>query len=322
MILTVTPNPLLERRLIFNSIKLAGVNRSSSEFFYAGGKGINVSRQLNILGVKNLALTFLGGSNGKLLRRTLETENINFNAVSTKEETRYASIIVENENPRLTSFFSPNTDVSDTEVDEFIRKMDKAIQNCSIVLFAGSSPNKMSQKIFIEGISLANKYDKISILDTYGEHLKECIELAPFAIHNNRKEINSSLNHGLTNEQEILNFLQMLYSKNIKMSFLTDGRNEVYSSKFDFIFKTKPPVINYVNSLGSGDAFVAGIIYGLEKALVYNDFLKLSVALGALNAERLDAANIDKEKAEKLAEEIEVLPVGKKMKLIDDSPNY
>lgn len=322
MILTITPNSLLERRLVFNSILNGAVNRSRTEYFYAGGKGINVSRQLNQLGIKNQSLTFLGGNNGKLLRKTLENESINFNAVNTKDETRWAAVTIDESKKEITSFFSQNSEPSENEVDEFIQKMDKAIQNCSIVLFAGSSPNKTAQRIFTEGVELANKYDKISFIDTYGEHLKECIEKSPFALHNNKKEIENSLGVELESEQDILNFLDSLYSKNIKMAFITDGKNEVYSSKFDFHYKTKPPTVKSFNPLGSGDAFVAGIIYGIERSLVYNDSLKLAVALGALNTQQFDAANVKLDDAEMLLENIDVQSVGKKMKLIDDSPNY
>ena len=65
MILTVTINPLLEKVLFFNLLDNNTAQRSYKEELRAGGKGINVSRQLNMLGVENLAFTFLGGNNGK-----------------------------------------------------------------------------------------------------------------------------------------------------------------------------------------------------------------------------------------------------------------
>ncbi len=322
MILTITPNPLLERRLTFKSISIGGVNRSVSENFYAGGKGINVSRQLNKIGIKNTALTFLGGQNGKLLRRTLENEGINFNVVSIKSETRYAAVTIDESKNQLTSYFSPNSEISKKEVDEFVEKMDKAIQNSSIVIFAGSAPTDYTAKIFIEGIKLANKHDKISLLDTYGNHLEECIKLSPFAVHNNKSEIENSLGQKLERENDFHKSLNFFYESGIKMAFITDGENPVFASKFDFHYKVEPPKINFLNSLGSGDAFMSGIIYGLDQSLVYDDFLKLAVALGSLNAERKDAANIIMSDAENLLPQIEVKPIGKKMKLIDDSPNY
>jgi fructose-1-phosphate kinase PfkB-like protein len=76
MILTVTINPLLERRYSYQSLDLSSVNRNGKLIIKAGGKGINVNRQLNKLGVKNIALLFTGGANGKLLREILVQKNI------------------------------------------------------------------------------------------------------------------------------------------------------------------------------------------------------------------------------------------------------
>ena len=53
MILIVTPNPLLERRFTYEQVKPGTVNKSGVTKISAGGKGINVSRQLKKLGVKS-----------------------------------------------------------------------------------------------------------------------------------------------------------------------------------------------------------------------------------------------------------------------------
>ena len=92
MILTVTLNPLLESRLYYDSISIGSNNRSINKIYTAGGKGINVSRQLNALGIENIALTFLGGNNGKIYRKLLADEGISFFAVPIKSETRSATL--------------------------------------------------------------------------------------------------------------------------------------------------------------------------------------------------------------------------------------
>ena len=71
MILTVTLNSLLEKKLFLNS-KESENNRAYKQQYSAGGKGINISRQLNCLGIQNHALTFLGGANGKKLRGAIK----------------------------------------------------------------------------------------------------------------------------------------------------------------------------------------------------------------------------------------------------------
>ncbi|MEG8947790.1 1-phosphofructokinase family hexose kinase [Rosettibacter firmus] len=322
MILTVTLNPLLERRLFFNSIELGRNNRCLKETYAAGGKGINVSRQLNFLGIQNQALTFLGGNNGKVLRSILTEERINFSVQSTKSETRLADVIIESDLKRITTFFGENSHITFDEVNEFKIKLEKMIQNSSIVVFSGSSPCKETDDIFPYGIRLANKYDKISILDTYGNHLEDCLNEAPTVVHNNLSEVEDSLSIKLHSEDEIINYLKSLYSKGIKLSFLTDGANQFYAAKFDFIYKISFPNVDVIDSTGSGDAFTAGIAFGLEHSLVFDEFIKIATALGIANATKLATCNVTKEEYEKYLPYIHVESVGKKMKIIDDTPRY
>ncbi len=322
MVLTVTLNPLLERRLYFSKVEPGGVNRSSKEKYTAGGKGININRQLNRLNILNSAFTFLGGNNGKILRNILSEEKINFSFVSTKNETRSAALVIEEEKSRITHYFGPNTEYTQSETEEFKSKLKKMIQNCSIVIFSGSSPSPFTNEIIIQGLEWAEEFDKISILDTYGEHLQRYIDKRPTVLHNNIREIESSLGINLSEEKSKMEFIKFLYEKKIKLIFLTDGENPLYAAKFDFLYKVDPPKIKSVDPAGSGDSFVAGIAYGLEKSLVFEEFLKIAVALGSANAAEWDTCNVDLSEAEKLYEKINASPIGKKMKVIDDSPNY
>ena len=322
MILTVTINPLLEKVLFFNSLDNNTAQRSYKEELRAGGKGINVSRQLNMLGVENLAFTFLGGNNGKDLRSTLTKENINFTAIGTKSETRWASVIRDESSNTIKSYFAPNQELSEKEVNDFISKLEKVIPNHSIIVLSGSSPCKEADKIFPAAMEIAHKEDKIVLLDTYGTHLEECLNLAPTAIHNNIDEVEKSLQLDLKSDDSKLDFLNNLYRKGIKLAYLTDGRKQFYSAKFDFHYKSTPAKINLIDSTGSGDAFTAGIIYGFHNSLVFVDSLKLAAALGSLNSASFDTCKVSKKEALDLSGKISLEPVGKRMKLIDDSPNY
>lgn len=322
MILTVTINPLLERRKFFASVELGRENRCAKEQFSAGGKGINVSRQLNILEIPNHAFTFLGGNNGKILRHCINEDKIDLSVVSTKAETRSADLIIEENSNRLTTFFGTNSEVTDSESSEFKSKLDKMIQNSSIVVFSGSSPGKAADDIFPFGIELANKHDKISILDTYGDHLQSCIDASPTVIHNNVAEVERSLGILLKSETEKLEYLHSLYSKNIKLAFLTDGAGSTYASKFDFHYTIEQPNVHTIDATGSGDAFVAGIAYGMEKSLVFDEFAKIASALGAANASMIATCCVSLGQMKSYVDMVKVTPVGKKMKIIDDSPNY
>jgi tagatose 6-phosphate kinase len=320
MILTVTLNPLLEHRLTYKVLHIGHENCSAVENYKAGGKGINVSRQLNILSVDNLAFTFLGGSNGKLLKKLLGEEKINFTSISTHSETRASAIIIDESTKMITSCFGINPQISSAEAGEFKLKLEKMIQNCEMVIFSGSSPCDETNSIFPFGIQVANQYDKISVCDTYGAHLNDCIDASPTILHNNIDEVENSLKISLRSENQVIDHLKFLSVKNIKQAYITDGINHSYSSNFDFIFKVKNPEVNTIDSTGSGDSFVAGIIYGWHNNLPFEESLVLASSLGAANASKYDVCNVTLEEANAVKNKIKVIPLGKKMRLIDVKP--
>lgn len=320
MILTVTLNPLLEKRFVFDSIQMGEANRGGREYFSAGGKGINVSRQLNKLELKNHAFTFLGGANGKILRHCLTEDKIEFSVASTKSETRIADLIIEKESKRVTSFFGCNSFITQEEAEDFKSKLGKMIQNCSAVVFAGSSPSEITDDIFAYGINLAHENDKVSILDTYGLHLQKSLDAAPTIVHNNVSEVEKSLGVELKSEAQKISYLNDLYKMGIRLSFLTDGANPVYASKFDYLYKAEIPAIESYDATGSGDAFTAGIVYGVENSLVFEETLKIASSLGIANAAVLETCNVTADEYSKYLDSVAISTIGKKMKLIDDSP--
>ncbi len=321
MILTVTINPLLEQRFTFNKVSPTYQNRNGKLRLAAGGKGINVNRQLNILNVHNIALTFVGGTYGKLFRESIKNEGIDFSLISTHTETRICSVIIDSAENSISYYFNENQTITKDETDKFIVKMQKMIQNCEMVIFSGSSPGEEADKIFPAGIEMANKYDKISICDTYGSHLQNCYSASPRIVHNNVEEVVHSLQLNLNNERDRLVFLDSLYRKGIKQVYLTDGNKNIYASNFDFHYKVRVPNIKSVDSTGSGDAFVAGIAYGWHNNLVFNEQIKFAAALGTANIQSFDVCNVQVDEARKFVESVELHPIGKKIKIIDDTPD-
>ena len=321
MVLTITINPLLERRYYYPDINLSYVNRNGVVALKAGGKGLNVSRQLNRLNISNIALLFTGGANGKLLRDSLRSEGISFSDISIKSETRDSVIIVNETTSKVYSFFSKDSSVSSVEVREFIYKMEKAIATCEIVVFSGSSPCDETDEIFSKGIEIANKLDKISICDTYGKPLQICLNASPTIVHNNVEEIQQSLGLTLNSEDDHIKLLEMLYEKKVKQAYITNAGRHFYASNFDFHYKVTLPEINAVDSTGSGDAFVAGVAYGWHNKLTFKRQLRLASALGTCNAKSVEVCNVEMQDANSLVDKIQIEALGKRLKEIDDTPD-
>jgi len=323
MVLTVTINPLLERRMKFNKVTLGAENRNGVVELKTGGKGINVSRQLTKLDIDTVAFCLLGGENGKTIKELLFKENIKNTSVRTKTETRDNFIIYDEASDMLTTYFGQNNLVDEQEVEEFKTKLDKIIQNCEIVVFSGSSPSPAADSIFPYGIELANKYDKISICDTYGEHLNACLDKAPTIVHNNVDEIKNSLGLKIDTREDKINYIHSLYNKGIKQAYITDGSNETIAATFDFIYSVRGQKLEHVaDSTGSGDAFTAGIVYGLDKDFTFEQTVILACKLGAANAKSFEACNVQQSELDSFNYSVEVSSIGKKMKILDVTPTH
>ena len=75
-IFTVTLNPAVDRELTVPYIVYDHVLRSNSQRIDFGGKGFNVSRMLNSLGLGSTAMGFVGGKSGELLDEGLSSLGI------------------------------------------------------------------------------------------------------------------------------------------------------------------------------------------------------------------------------------------------------
>lgn len=323
MIITVTLNPLLEYRFNFsNKIKFSGLNqhRCNSQNIVAGGKGINVSRQLYNLGIESVAVAFVGGLNGKQLARALSAEKFNSILIRTEAETRIGFVAIDNASNNIESYFGMNSEIAEKDSAQMKTKLEKMIPNCEMIILSGSSSSRFTDDIFPFAIELANKHDKISFVDTYGEHLQSCIDSSPKILHCNIDEIETSLSTSLRDEKSMRDFLFYLYEKGIKQSFLTNGGEEFYSANFDYHYKIFPPKIKSADSTGSGDAFTAGIASGLYNDYVFEDYLRTAVKLGAVNASLIDVCNVTREQLDAFSHDVIVSPVGKILKQVDVAP--
>lgn len=318
MILTVTLNPIIEQRLHFSKVLRGEANRAQKQSYYAGGKGINVSRQLNKMEIKNLACTFLGGDNGRRLRATMTTEGINFTAISVKSETRSGTIVIEDEPVRVTHLFGENSVITPEEVNEFKFKLEKMIQNCEYVVFSGSSPSPSCDDIFAYGVQIAEKYDKTAVVDTYGKALELALKEKPAILHINKKEASEYFGKKVEDEAEVIAALEEFHNLGVKIGIITDGDSPIYVNHFGFVHKVTPPEIKVIDETGSGDAFVAGLIYGLYKDEILTDILKLASGCGAANAGSIAVCEVEYSEIEPLLDDILIEPIGKKMNMMNE----
>ena len=114
MILTVTPNPSLDRTYEVPSLDRGEVIRATGERMDPGGKGVNVSRAVAAAGQRTVAVLPLGGAPGALVADLLDAQGIEVAPVPIAGGTR-SNIALAEADGVLTKINAPGPELSAAE---------------------------------------------------------------------------------------------------------------------------------------------------------------------------------------------------------------
>ena len=281
---------MLDKTIYVDRVERGTIHRGSQMEMVAGGKGINVSRQLKRLGVKTVATGFLGGEVGSIVSRLLAEESIEEDFVRTEAATREGLTYLEPDGTR-TAMFEPSLRVEQSGVHELNKKIGELASKSTWIVCGGSSPGNEADDIFYEALVLAHRYGISSVLDSYGRAFELGLKAQPTLVKPNKREFESTFHQSLTTESDHVLAIRFLLDQGARYSILTDGGHVFYAGIHGHFWKVTPPAMQTVNPTGSGDALVAGILYGFHQSWKFERCLAFGAAAGAANARVWEVAN-------------------------------
>lgn len=284
MILSVGLNTSIDKAYIVDSFEVGGVTRVKDVISTAGGKGLNVAKTISALGQKVLATGFIGGFSGMFIQQELKKKHIPFEFIHINEETRNCINIIDKNTH--TEFLEPGPNIRDEKINEFINLYKTLVTKCDVITLSGSIPRGLSADIYAELIRIAKNRGKKTILDTSGYLLNEGIKASPTLIKPNKFEAEQLLGKKLQNLRDILLAAQELLERGPDIVAISLGSKGVVvadksTKKF---YKGTPPKIQPINTVGCGDAMVAGFALGLHKTLALEDSIRYAIAVATAAA--------------------------------------
>ena len=291
MIYTVTLNPSIDHVIEMNELQEGIVNKVNIENFYAGGKGINVSKILKEHGVENIALGFISGFTGEFIKNNLEQCGIKNDFINVLNGySRINMKIKTNENETEINGLGPS--ISSSNIKDLFNQLEKLSSN-DILVLAGSIPPSLSDNFYEEIMKqLSTKNVKI-IVDARNNLLLNVLKYRPFLIKPNHHEISEIFKKEIKTIDELIfhgNKLQEMGAQNVLISMGGDGA--ILITESNEIYRSNIPKGTLKNSVGSGDSMVGGFITGYLKTNDYKEALKLGAASGSATAYSDDLAKI------------------------------
>ena len=291
MIYTVTLNPSIDHVIEMNELQEGIVNKVNIENFYAGGKGINVSKILKEHGVENIALGFISGFTGEFIKNNLEQCGIKNDFINVLNGySRINMKIKTNENETEINGLGPS--ISSSNIKDLFNQFEKLSSN-DILVLAGSIPPSLPDNFYEEIMKqLSTKNVKI-IVDARNNLLLNVLKYRPFLIKPNHHEISEIFNKEIKTIDELIfhgNKLKEMGAQNVLISMGGDGA--ILITESNEIYRSNIPKGTLKNSVGSGDSMVGGFITGYLKTNDYKEALKLGAASGSATAYSDDLAKI------------------------------
>lgn len=305
MILTITLNPAIDSRYNLKDFQIDKVTRCQDYAKTAGGKGLNVSRILQNLGTEVLATGFLGGKIGEYFLELLEKDKIDGDFVSIEGMTRTCLAIL-GENGSQTEILETGPTITSLENQKFLKHYQEQIKKVNVICASGSLPKGIDKDFYKILGQEAKKLDIPFILDTSGQAFKEGIKGQPFLIKPNKEELESYFGKELNNESEIVEIIKQLLSQGIKYVAVSLGKEGALLGSNEKILKGKPPVINALNPVGSGDSMIGGFAKAILENKTQEEILKLGIACGTANAMELATGRINPKNVKKIIKEISI----------------
>jgi len=306
MILTVTPNPMLDKTLWVSAFTPGNTHRALRLETIVGGKGINAARALRFLKENAVATGFVGGRTGEAILEALKQEGLQHDFVTINSTTREGFTIIDAQTGQRTAVFEPGHLLAQNDIANLTAKVVDYLPYCQALALCGSMPCTGFDDFFAHLIEAARQYGVPVMLDTYGEPLLCGLAASPNFLKPNRDEALEAFGIDAREPHGKRSLLEKFAASGATHVFLTDGERPVAIYADGEFFLARPPEIRLVNPLGSGDAMVAAFIYGYLHGLSTPMLIAFTIAGGTVNAREFLPGFADLDQITTMAAQIEI----------------
>ncbi|MGB8644261.1 MAG: 1-phosphofructokinase family hexose kinase [Anaerolineae bacterium] len=306
MILCVNAHAAIDQTIVIRRYTLNAIHRPEQGLALPGGKGANVARACKLLGETPVVAGWVGGHAGQFIEQGLAAEGIGTDLVHTDQESRTCLSIIDPDAHTLTELDEQGEPIPADKLREFRRRFETTVDQYAAVTLSGSLPPGVPDDFYAQLLEIARAAGVPTILDTSGEPLRLGLAGGPIVVKPNRHELAALVGHELNTAPHILAAavdLATFHHLNVVVSLGAEG---AIATNGALTLHIRPPAVPIISAVGSGDALVAGIAYGLVHALPIPEAVKQGVAAGTANALTLGAGRFSLDDFNRILSQVSV----------------
>lgn len=279
MIVTLTPNPSLDRTIELEALTRGEVHRAVSTRVEAGGKGVNVSRCLAAHGVPTVAIVPAGGSEGAQLSSLLAESGLQVAAVSLSSSTRSNVTLVEPDGT-TTKINEPGPEPTAAEVAAMADRVGSFAGSSSWVVLSGSLPPGVPGRFYADLIDRVHQHGARVAVDTSGLALAEAVTARPDLIKPNDEELAELTGAQLLTWGDVVAQAEKLRADGVGAVLVSLGSDGALLVDDEGVRRAYAGPVEVRSTVAAGDSTLAGYLTATEQGATSADALRTAVAFG------------------------------------------
>ncbi len=280
MIVTLTLNPAIDKTVYIDPMVVGGLNRVKKYDIDAGGKGINVSKIVAMLGGTSVATGFYGGSNTEIFKTELSKQKCINRFVEVACNTRTNLKVLDDVNG-ITEINEPGVIVSDEEERQVIDTLLSMAGADVIFVLAGSMHKNASPDFYQTLCSLLRAKGATVFIDADNEAFSNALKAKPDFIKPNSDELLRYYGKTTATDQELIEMCKKLVESGIQTVVLSMGKDGALFVTQDECYKADALQVEVSSTVGAGDSLVGGFAYAADNKMSLVDSATLAMACSA-----------------------------------------
>jgi 1-phosphofructokinase len=259
VIVTLTPNPSVDRTVFITGIELGSVNRSQRSWSEPSGKGVNVALALHAHGVAVRAIVTAGGPVGAQLRQMLDTAGLDTVVVPIDDEIR-SNISLTQPDGTVTKINEAGPLLSAGERDCLLTAVTANLRDATGLVCAGSLPAGLPTDWYGEVVELARRQGNFVAVDTSGGPLADSLPAMPDLVKPNVHELAELTGRLPRTLGDVIDAAHEVRKRGARAVLASLGGDGAALVDGDGALWGYAPVDRVVSTVGAGDAMLAGYL--------------------------------------------------------------
>lgn len=259
MIVTVTPNPSLDRTVLVDQLARGAVHRSCRVHLDPGGKGVNVSRAVAAAGGSTVALMPSGGAEGARVVQLLEPESVPVVEVPVHAATRSNVAVVEADGT-TSKFNDLGPQLTSAEIKSLEARTEELAARAEWVVTGGSLPAGCADDLHARLVRSARRAGARVAVDASGPSLAQACQSGPDLVKPNLAELAEWADRPLGNLGEVHKAALDMRAAGVEAVLVSLGEHGALLVEEAGTWHATSTAAAVRSTVGAGDAMVAGFL--------------------------------------------------------------